>query len=86
MRQTPKTPAQVAAYDAMKAAEAVYRAERTDVAQAVYAAANAAYNAITPQTGRSKSWGNTAGKRQHAEQAARTAEAVLRQALSRQWR
>lgn len=87
MAQATKTPAQVAAYDAMKAAEARFRTERTDEAAAAYKAANAAYNAAMPAPkGQWLGRGNSAGKRQHREQAARTAEAVLRSQMARQWR
>lgn len=78
-------PEVAAAYEAMKAAESVFRATRTEEAQAAYRAANAAYNAII---GPQKKMGRAcrAGMRQHQEQAARTAAAVLRHAYSRAWR
>lgn len=86
------TPAQAAAYDAMKEAEAAWKLVRTgdpaiaDAARAAYNAANAAYSALLPQRGSFHSRDNTAagrsGRRQHAEQTARTAEALRRQ----QWR
>jgi len=60
----------------MKAAEAVFRAERTEEAQAAYRAANAAYNALNPP--KLRGWGSRAGRRQHAEQAALTAAAMAR--------
>lgn len=82
------TPAQAAAYDTMKAAEAAWKLVRTgdpavaDAARATYNAANAAYSALLPQRGSFHSRDNTAagrsGRRQHAEQAARTAAAMAR--------
>jgi hypothetical protein len=80
---TPKmTATQAAAYEAMKGAEAIFRAERTAEAQAAYQAANAAYSATLPQRGPARFRDNTlaarAGRRAQAEQAARTAEAMRR--------
>lgn len=71
---------QMAAYEKMKAAEAIFRAERTEEAQFAYRAANEAYSALLPSTkgGYMRGRGNLAGKRQHAEQAARTAESHRR--------
>lgn len=71
------TPAQAAAYEAMKVAEAAWKLVRTgdpavaDAARAVYNAANAAYSALLPKRGNFHSRDNTAagrsGRRQHAE-------------------
>lgn len=81
MAQPPKTPAQVAAFDAMKAAESRFRTERTDEAKAAYHAANAAYNAAMPKDGR-KFRKNRAQKLQ----AAMTQEAEVRSVMARSWR
>lgn len=81
MAQTPKTPAQIAAYDAMKAAEARYRLERTNAAKTAYDAANAAYNAKMPTDGRKHRM-----NRSQKLQLAMTQEAERRSIMARTWR
>lgn len=85
-----------AAYDAMKAAEAAWKAVRTGDevvaarARAEYDAANAAYNIANPPRGsfrgRELSPAARAGRRAQQEQEARTAESERRAIMSRSWR
>ena len=71
-----------AEYESLKAAErAAPSAAGKQAVQAAWAALEAAVPPRKP--GRSTSWGNHSGKRQHAEQAARTAESMRRAALNR---